>query len=268
MLTLLAAAIGGRLVAQDDLSQPAGEAAKVDLSLQAMYRSAAQYTLTSADEPGHSFALRQAPLLRFSNPVSGNKDGAVFLWIDRGRPQAALKLFTYDNKSFTHFWQSLSDGPMVATRGGKAIWNPEVPGGQFQEVPDAPKPAGSATERLRQMKALAARFSATYTADHLNSKASELRMLPRPLYRYEASSAQPDGSVFAFVESTSPVLLLLFETRQVESADRWHYGLAAVVTGPVTARLGDAEVFTSKKDHSSRDRRLPYLQLHGQPAPE
>src|SRR5687767_12246708 len=110
MLTLVATAVAAsRLAAQGEPGQSAGGNPKADPSLRAMYRSAAQYTLSSADEPGRAFALRETPALRSSNPVSGNKDGAIFLWTDRGRPQAALKLFTYDNKRFTHFWQSLSD---------------------------------------------------------------------------------------------------------------------------------------------------------------
>jgi hypothetical protein len=63
-------------------------------------------------------------------------------------------------------------------------------------------------------------------------------------------------------------MLLLFEARPVRDVDRWHYGLAALVTGPVVARLGDEQVFTSKKDYSGRDQHLPYLQLHGQPVPK
>jgi hypothetical protein len=148
------------------------------------------------------------------------------------------------------------------------IWNPSEPGVTFREVPDAPKPAGTAAERLRQMRAVAGKFTSTYTARHLDDKPFELRLLTQPVYRYETGDARSDGAVFAFVQSTASVALLLVESRPTRDGPRWHYAYASLVSGPVTARYGDKEVASIEKDYSQRDRTKPYLELHGQPVPK
>jgi hypothetical protein len=230
-----------------------------------MTRSAAQHTLTSAR--GSTFKFHEAALLRSSNPVSGSKDGAIFLWTDKGRPQVALKIFTFDNKSYSHAWLSLSEDLLTAQRGGKVIWNPREPGAVFREVPGAPPPAQSAAKRLAQMRAMAGKFTSTYTAPHLDVNPYELRLLTQPLYRYEAEDAKSDGAVFAFVQSTASVALLLLESRGADDGPRWHYAYASLVSGPVTVRYGDKEIASIEKDYSKGDRTRPYLELHGQPVP-
>jgi len=177
-------------------------------------------------------------------------------------------VFTFDNKSYAHAWLSLSEIALTAERGGKVIWNPSEPGVAFREVPDAPKPAETAAERLRQMKEMAGKFTSTYTATHLDSKPFELRLLTQPLYRYETEDAKADGAVFAFVQSTALVALLLLESRSTRDGPRWHYAYASLVSGPVTAKYGDKEIASIEKDYSKGDRTKPYLELHGQPVPK
>lgn len=265
---LAGAALGGRTGAADDPAKDKEEEARRERQLKDMTRSAAQHTLASADTPKRTFKFREAALLRSSNPVSGTKDGAVFLWTDGGRPRAALKIFTFDGKSYSHGWLSLSEGTLAAERGGKVIWNPSEPGVAFREVPDAPKPAETAAERLRQMRTVAGKFTSAYTAAHLDNKPFELRLLAQPLYRYETEDAKDDGAVFAFVQSTALVSLLLLESRPTRDGPRWHYAYASMVSGPVTARYGDKEVASIEKDYSKGDRTKPYLELHGQPVPK
>jgi hypothetical protein len=265
---LAGVAFGGRLGAADEPPKDKEEDARRERQLKDMTRSAAQYTLVSTDAPKRTFKFREAALLRSSNPVSGTKDGAVFLWTDRGRPQAAMKLFTFDGKSYAHAWLSLSEGTLTAERGGKAIWNPSEPGVAFREVPDAPKPAETAAERLRQMRAMAGKFTSTYTATHLDNKPFELRLLTQPLYRYETEDAKADGTVFGFVQSTALVTLLLLESRSTHDGPRWHYAYVSMVSGPVTAKYGDKEIASIEKDYAKADRTKPYLELHGQPVPK
>ena len=259
---------GGRLGAADEHAKDKEEEARREKQLKAMSRSAAQHTLASADSPKRNFKFREAALLRSSNPVSGTKDGAVFLWTDLGRPQVALKIFTFDGKSYAYAWLSLSEDTLTAERGGKVIWNPSEPGVAFLGVPDAAKPAEGAAERLRQMRALAGKFTWTYTATHLDNKPFELRLLTSPLYRYETEDAEADGAVFAFVQSTALVSLLLVESRSTRHGPQWHYAYASMVSGPVTVKYGDKEIASIEKDYSKADRTKPYLELHGQPVPK
>lgn len=190
------------------------------------------------------------------------------MWTDAGRPQAVVKLYTFNNEQFTHEWLSLSEGALTAERDGKSVWAPAGAGLTFAELPDAPKPADAPAERLRQMKAIAAKFTASYTAKHLDNKPFELRLLAQPLMRYGADGEpNSDGAVFGFVQSTAPVGVLLLESRKTKDGTRWHYAFASMVTGPFTARYGDKEVFAVEKAVRN-DPTLPYLQLHRQPIPK
>src|SRR5262249_29826068 len=193
---LAASLLGAPLVTADEPAKDKEEEARREQQPKNMKRSAAQHTL-SAGDPKRTFKFHDDAVLRFSNPVSGTKDGALYLWTDHGRPQAIVKLFTYDNKSFTHELLSLSEGKFVAERGDKVIWNPAEAGVTFRELPDAPKPAETAAERLRQMRSLAAKFGSAYTATHLDAKPFELRLLAQPIFRYETDDeARADGALF------------------------------------------------------------------------
>jgi len=86
---LAGVALGGRLGAADEPAKDKEEEARRERQLKDMTRSAAQHTLTSADNPKRTFKFHEAALLRSSNPVSGSKDGAIFLWTDRGRPRSS-----------------------------------------------------------------------------------------------------------------------------------------------------------------------------------
>jgi hypothetical protein len=258
----------GQLRAVDDAEKKEEEARR-EQQLLNMKRSAAQYVLTSTDDRKQRFKFHETAVMRFSNPVGASKDGTNFLWSDRGRPQAIVKIFTYDNNNFIHEWLSLSECTFVAERDGKVIWSPTEPGLAFRELPDAPKPAESAADRSRQMKTLAGKFSSTYTAKFLDAKPHELRLLTQPLLRYETNDdSRNDGALFAFAQSTAPIGLLLIETRKTHEGQRYHYAFVSMVIGPVTARYGEKEIFNLEKDYSRQDPKLPYLQLHNQPIPK
>jgi hypothetical protein len=260
--------IVGHLGAADDDGKK-DEEARREQQLLKMKRSAAQHILTSAGDRKQQFKFHESAVIRFSNPVAGSKDGAVYVWTDNGRPQAAVKLYTWDNVHYTQEWLSLSESAFTAQRSGREIWNPSEPGIAFRELPDAAKPAETAAERLRQMKTLSAKFSSTYTAKHLDAKPFELRLLTQPLFRYETTDdSRADGAMFTFVQSTAPIGLLLIESRKTKEGYGWHYAFASMVTGPVTARYSEKEVFSHEKDYVQRDPKLPYLQLHNQPVPK
>jgi hypothetical protein len=269
ILSVLAAvAFRGQLGAGDQPQKDQAEEARRGQQLDNMQRSAAQYVLSSADTPERAFKFHDSPLMRFSNPITGTKDGALYGWTDHGRPQALLKFFSFDNKTYSHFWLSLSEDAFLAKREGQAVWTPSNPGIEWRELPDSPQPAATPAERLRQMKALSARFSATYIATHLRAKPFDLRLLTQPLLRYETEDNHADGALFGFVQSTTPVGLLLLESRQTEVGPRWHYAYGALVTGPVTARYQDKEVFSLERNAPGRDPNRPYALFHSLPVPK
>src|SRR5207244_973071 len=119
----------------------------------------------------------------------------------------------------SHEFDSLSrENKVIARDRSRVIWSPQTAGVEFKYVPGSPKPARTPAERLRQMKAIAERFKATMTgwqAD--NSDQEALRLLPRPLYRYDltnAKNADPkllDGALFGYVMGTDPEVVLMLE---------------------------------------------------------
>lgn len=255
--------------ASDELPKGKEEEAQAEQGRKDMQRSAAQYILWSADMPRLAFKFHETPYLRSSNPVGDSKDGALFLWTYQGRPQAVLKLYTFNHKTFTHAWLSLSEGTFVGERDGQIFWSPMQPGIKFHEVPDAPQPAGTAAERLRQMKTLSAKFTATYVALSSDGKPFELRLLTQPLLRYETEDDhRADGTVFCYVQSTAPVGLLLLESRPTPDGQRWHYAYSSLTSGLVTARYTETELFSLERGNSHRDSKQPYLLFHSQPVPK
>ena len=141
-------------------------------------------------------------------------------------------------------------------------------GVDFKEVRNAPRPAKSPAERLRQMKAIAAEFKATMTGwAGDNSDREELRLLPRPLYRYDlagATAPEPpliDGGLFAYVMGTDPEVVLALEA--VGTADKadWQYALVRATSGGLEVKLGDRVVWTAPKGPQNRVPTLPHFSM-------
>ena len=89
----------------------------------------------------------------------------AFRWTDRGRPEAAVSLFFYpDNRgkmTVVHEFQTLALKPLVARHDGRDAGLPGV--GLFpRPIPVPPAPGAESAERLRQMRALASEFKATF----------------------------------------------------------------------------------------------------------
>jgi hypothetical protein len=259
----------GQLKSADDDGKKEEEV-RLEQQLKMMRRSAELYTLSHADDGKRVFKFHEAAIMRFSNPVGSSRDGAIYLWTDRGQPQALFKIYTPDNEIFAHEWQSLSESPFVAEREGKTIWNPTEPGITFREMPDAPKPAESAAERLRQMKLLAGKFSVSYRTGQDDSKPEELRLLNQPLFRHEANAEAKrlDGAMFGFAQSTAPMGFLLFEARRDGESHRYYFAFARLSTQSMIAKLGDKEIYSVEKYNYRRDPTKTFLQLSKQPIPK
>jgi hypothetical protein len=258
------------LGAAEEPGKDKGDEARREQQLQNMNRSAGQYAMAPDEDRKRQFKFHENAALRFNNPTGGTKDGALYVWSDHGRPQAVLKLYTYDNETFSHEWQSLAERALLAERQGKTVWNPTEPGVNFRELADAPRPAELAAERLRQMKSLAGKFSSTYTDIPGDSKPVELRLLIQPLLRVEADDQTmcSDGALFAFANGTAPLGLLLLEARRTGAGNRWHFAFTRMGSGAVTARYDDKEIFSVERYDFSRNPKQTFLQLHRQPVPK
>jgi hypothetical protein len=221
------ALVCGGLFAQDSSKDELKNDAHGARRMEQLKAAAMAYTIASDANPSGVMKLHEEPVLRWTNPLRKTDDGAVFLWTVAGRPGAIASFYRYRNGEVVqedHEFQSLATTGLVASRDGRELWSPRVPGVEFTPIPGAPKPASTPAERLRQMRTLARDFHAFFD---LPNERSELRLLTKPLYRYETNRNELlDGALFAFVQTTDPEVLLLIEARSVGGAPVWQYAFA------------------------------------------
>jgi hypothetical protein len=201
------------------------EAARSTEAAAVAKKAAEAYKVTTGEAGENALQLEPRALLHWSNPVTGSFHGSVFLWTAKGRPEVVASIYKKYVPPPHHLgieFHSLIEGPAKAERDGNVDWSPARGGVTFRPVPDAPVVADTPARRLRQIRALAAEFSATKT--DRNAVSRPLRLLTQPVYRHE--SAKSDGALFAFVEGTDPEVFLLIESRAGEKGPAWHFALA------------------------------------------
>ena len=118
------------------------------------------------------------------------------------------------------------------------------------------------------MKSLAAEFQSSmlgWKADSTDRE--ELRLLPRPLYRYEPNgdagkeSTVIDGAVFAFVMGTDPESLLLIEAVKRGEKETWEFGFARRTSGELEGRHKDKVVWHANRYPQSTDPAQPHFSI-------
>lgn len=200
-------------------------------------RAAEAQALTTAEAKKWDFRskggapLKLAPqsVLRWSNPIAGELYGNVFVWTSQGRPDVIGSVYKW-YAPFTHMsaeFHSLSRGTIVGKRDGRSMWSPSRAGVDFREVPGARVPARADAQRLREMRSIAEGFSAEMNDRERPDQVYQLRLLPRPIYRYKSPDQDiVDGAIFAFVNVTDPQVWLLVEAQRSGEKLGWQYALA------------------------------------------
>lgn len=222
----------------------AGAAAKEPQSLRELIDAAVNQIEVFADADTKDPA-KTLVALRWANNARGSEDGMTILYVHAGRPLAAACLYPWD-KRLIHDFQSLSRDRIVARKDGALVWQPQEPGVKFAPIQGAPEPAETPTQRLRQIKSLVEQFQSAmlgWKADSTDRE--ELRLLPRPLYRYEPKSGPViDGAVFGFVMGTDPESLLLIEAVKGEDGKAtWQFAFARRTSGELEGRHQDKVVW-------------------------
>jgi hypothetical protein len=213
---------------------------------------AAGYAIYRDRNHKEKVVLQHEPVYVWTNPVrDGGQDGAVFVWTCRGRVEVVGSVFSFPAtgpRKLVHEFHTLSLSVLDVRRPGPHTWTPEAPGVELTPIAGAPSPARLAAQRLAQMRALTREFSASTQDDKGNSW--KLRLLPRPLYRYESTDPDvADGALFSFVTSagTDPEALLVLEARK-PAPDRdpaWHFAIARFTDLNLWVRHEGSEVFTA-----------------------
>ena len=225
--------------------------------------AAASYEMELATEPATRLKLQEEPVLRWTNPVQSAGAGEVYVWTDRGRPEAVVSIYRFVGASgkpgLHHEFHSLSESRLSARGDKERTWSPGQAGLAFKPVPDAAEPANSPTGRRRQMREIADQFQADKT-DRQEVQRT-LRLLTQPLYRYESSRDDVmDGALFAFVEGTDPEVLLLVEACKSGQRYEWQYALSRLNSVRLQAKYKDRSVWEEPaieyREYTRRDR--PY----------
>jgi hypothetical protein len=235
--------------------------------LAVMKAAASEYSLAVGERGERKVVLREEPVFRWSNPVQGSKDGAVFLWTEAGLPRAIVGIYPNPDAGggWHHEWQSLAIEPLTAERGNATVWHPQVAGINWQALPMDEAPATSAPRRLTQMKALARRFTGSFLPWVKKDENDwiELRLLPQPLYRAELDGQGEviDSGLFGFVQGTDPQMLLLLEARRGDKGLEWRYALARLASGGLRGKLDERVVWEQEKYNFKPDPAAAYILL-------
>jgi hypothetical protein len=237
---------------QKDALTAAPERAEREL-VERWKREAAEYTIVAHGESEETLTLDNKPALRWTNPVRSTDGGLVFIWTAHGRPETVSCFYRvrWEGRLVeAHEFLSLARVGLTGSRGGRTVWSPKGPGIDSRPIPDAPKPASTPSERLRQVRALARDFRANIDTE---KSPTELRMLSQPAFRFEANEKprtqrSPDGALFAFVLTTDPEAWLLIEERPADAGPAWHYGFARMTNHSVTAKHRNRTVWEVARD--------------------
>ena len=206
--------------------------AKSQWLLQLHTNDAASYSIYRDVQRKQKLELRREPVYRWTNPTRvGGQAGEVFVWTYQGRPEVVGSIFSHPSgdgrRVMCHELHSLSLAVLVVDREASEQWVPQAAGVDLKPLPDAPVPAGTAVQRLVQMRSLAREFSGRSLSDQ--GQTWELRLLPQPLYRYQSTDPDVlDGALFTLVSSagTDPEIILLLEARKSQSGHQWVFGAA------------------------------------------
>jgi len=236
------------IVAAGQPEPKADEKANSAARLKFMQDTAAGIRIHVGDAEGADLELESRPVMRWDNQRSLIHDAATFVWLADHRPQVIGGVWIKNDQAWFDL-QSLSPQPLMGTIDGTQRWSTSRPGISWQAVAGAPQPAASRGERLRQMKQLAQGFSlyAVKTApDYDEGSIWHLRMLPQPVYRYDAK-ATVDGAIFAFAQGTDPEAYLILESREEKGVGHWQFGIGRACGWELHAKRGDVEIWSLPK---------------------
>lgn len=192
-------------------------------------------------------SVQASSVLRWTNDVRDSHSvGGLVLWVDSGRPVAAIATYVWNGK-LMHEFDSLSREEFSVKDESTVVWESKK-GLAFSPFPNAPDVEPSEGSRLRQMKSMASHFSVTMLGWRRDLSDKELlRRMPRELYRYKPQTANcVDGALFTFALGTDPEAILSIEAIKLNDRTEWQYAFVRQTSGGLEARLGDQIVWQAE----------------------
>ena len=237
---ILLCLIGSPLLADD------AESAVRQQRLAAMRQRAEALRLKIGEKP-ELRRVGKEPLLRYSDPTRTTTDGTMWLWTQAERPVAVLCLFNDPREGFQWSYElaSLSDSALFVDGRPGWNWRPVAKPRSWILVSE-PKPADSELARLLQMKTLLSQFRAEEDQD---GDVSQLRLLPRPVYRYRCPDEKiEDGAIFVLAYGTNPEVLVQVEVLADEDRS-WRVGFARTSAAHLKVTRGDQTVWAAERPY-------------------
>jgi hypothetical protein len=210
-----------------------------------------------------SFASK--PLLRYSDPTRGGADRDEAFLLDagvwrmgtEGRPTALITIEMYQSadksQMLSYEFLSLSNAKFTLKHKKEDVrWEPSASGLNLKELPDAPKPADTATARLAQMRQQSRRFAAK---EILNKETVECRLIAQPIDRYQSEMEKiVDGAIFTLANGTNPEIGILFES----NGEIWRYGILRLSSAQASVSLDGREIIAYEKYEPRGHPSAPY----------
>jgi hypothetical protein len=227
-----------------------------DPRLQKLYQDEAnRWEMWVGPEQERKAEIVTEPVFRWQNPSRANgQSGAMYVWLFEGRPVAIGGVFSNpsgkNKRDIMHEIHALGpDRLFPEFRNSKTKWLPEA-GVTLFPLPDSRQVEETSAKRTLQLRAI----SRDFTANSLdNEKARwELRLLPKPLYRYEKPQGDIiDGALLAFVSDagTDPEIILVLEARKNgNGGTAWFYRTVRLSISDLYVDYKGSKVWASLRD--------------------
>ena len=191
------------------------------------------------------------PLFHYTDQPRQITDATLWGWTVDGRLLGICKIENYEPNAhpegvWLYCFGSLARELVEAEFPDGHTWSARKPGIELRKFSGAPPAAEGRPARLRQMKDIAGRFSATIV-NATASSSQEMRLLPRPIYRYERGVGELlDGTVFGLTTNgTSPDAVLVIELHQSEQgAPDWKFGVAGMTQEQLSVKFDGKEIWS------------------------
>ena len=195
------------------------------------------------------------PVFRWQNPSRANgQTGAMFVWVDQGRPVVIGGVFSNpagnNRRDVMHEFHALGPDRLFPNfKDSESKWLPGA-GVTLLPLPMSPKVEETFSKRTLQLRAISRDFTANSTDNE--KQRWELRLLPKPLYRYDKPEGNViDGALLAFVSDagTDPEIILVLEARKEEGGvTAWYYRTVRLSISDLYVNFKGERVWTSLRE--------------------
>lgn len=194
------------------------------------------------------------PVFRWQNLARANgQSGAMFIWLFEGRPVVIGGVFSNptgsNRRDIMHEFHALGPDRLYPNfRDSNSKWLPGA-GITLKLLPDSPTVEETPAKRMLQMRAIARDFKANST--DVERQRWDLRLLPKPLYRYEKPQGNViDGALMALVSDagTDPEIILILEARKDADRTTWYYRAVRLSISDLYVDYQGKRVWTSLRE--------------------